>query len=36
MKIGTFNGNGIKSRRPNLLQWLEREQPDIATMRRRG
>jgi exodeoxyribonuclease III len=32
MKIATFNVNGIKSRLPNLLQWLEREQPDIACL----
>jgi len=32
MKIATFNVNGIKSRLPNLLQWLEREQPDVACL----
>jgi exodeoxyribonuclease-3 len=32
MKIATFNVNGIKSRLPNLLQWLGREQPDIACL----
>ena len=32
MKIATFNVNGIKTRLPNLLQWLEREQPDIACL----
>ncbi len=32
MKIATFNVNGIKARLPNLLQWLEREQPDVACL----
>ncbi len=32
MKIATFNVNGIRSRLPNLLQWLEREKPDIACL----
>ena len=32
MKIATFNVNGIKTRMPNLLQWLEREQPDVACL----
>ena len=32
MKIATFNVNGIKSRLPNLLEWLAREQPDIACL----
>jgi len=32
MKIATFNVNGIKSRLPNLVQWLEREQPDVACL----
>jgi exodeoxyribonuclease III len=32
MKIATFNVNGIKSRLPNLLAWLAREQPDIACL----
>jgi exodeoxyribonuclease III len=32
MKIATFNVNGIKSRLPNLLRWLEREQPDVACL----
>ncbi len=32
MKIATFNVNGIRSRLPNLLAWLEREQPDIACL----
>ena len=32
MKIATFNVNGIKSRLPNLLEWLAREQPDVACL----
>jgi len=32
LKIATFNINGIRARLPNLLAWLEREQPDIACL----
>ena len=32
MKIATYNVNGIRSRLPNLLEWLQREQPDIACL----
>jgi len=32
VKIATFNVNGIKSRLPHLLRWLERESPDIACL----
>ena len=32
MKIATFNINGIRARLPRLLEWLEREQPDIACL----
>jgi len=32
MKIATFNVNGIRSRLPNLLEWLERETPDIVCL----
>jgi exodeoxyribonuclease-3 len=32
MKIATFNVNGITSRLPALLQWLEREGPDVACL----
>jgi exodeoxyribonuclease III len=32
MKIATFNVNGIKARLPNLLRWLERDQPDVACL----
>ncbi len=30
MKIATFNVNGITSRLPRLLEWLEKESPDIV------
>lgn len=32
MKIATFNINGITSRLPRLLEWLEKEAPDIACL----
>jgi len=32
LKIATFNVNGIKTRLPHLLQWLEREKPDVACL----
>ncbi|MGV3570281.1 MAG: exodeoxyribonuclease III [Ramlibacter sp.] len=32
MKIATFNVNGIKTRLPHLLEWLRREQPDVACL----
>lgn len=32
MKIATYNVNGIKSRLPNLLEWLDREEPDVACL----
>src|SRR6185369_7218531 len=32
MKIATYNVNGIKTRLPNLLQWLAREKPDVACL----
>ena len=32
LRIATFNVNGIRSRLPHLLQWLEREAPDIACL----
>lgn len=32
MKIATYNVNGIKTRLPRLLEWLEREQPDVACL----
>ena len=32
LRIATFNINGIRSRLPALLQWLERESPDIVCL----
>jgi exodeoxyribonuclease III len=32
MKIATYNVNGISSRLPRLLEWLERESPDIVCL----
>lgn len=32
MKIATYNVNGIRARLANLLEWLEREQPDVACL----
>lgn len=32
LKLATFNINGINSRLPNLLEWLEREKPDIVAL----
>jgi len=32
LKLATFNVNGIRSRLPNLLAWLAREQPDIVAL----
>lgn len=32
MKIATFNVNGVRSRLPHLLEWLEREAPDIVCL----
>ncbi len=32
MKIATYNLNGIKTRLPNLFEWLAREQPDVACL----
>jgi exodeoxyribonuclease-3 len=32
VKLATFNVNGIRARLPNLLEWLERESPDIACL----
>ncbi len=32
LKIATFNINGIRARRANLLEWLAREQPDVACL----
>jgi exodeoxyribonuclease-3 len=32
MKVATFNVNGITSRLPRVLEWLEEAQPDIACL----
>ncbi len=32
MKLATFNLNGIRARLPRLLEWLAREQPDVACL----
>jgi len=32
VKIATFNVNGIKSRLPRLLEWLEESKPDVACL----
>jgi exodeoxyribonuclease-3 len=32
LRIATFNVNGIGTRLPNLLEWLEREQPDVVAL----
>lgn len=32
MKIASFNINGIRARLPRLLEWLVREQPDVACL----
>ncbi|MBI2770975.1 MAG: exodeoxyribonuclease III [Burkholderiales bacterium] len=32
LRVATYNVNGIKSRLPRLLEWLDREQPDVACL----
>ena len=32
LKVATFNVNGIGTRLPHLLQWLDKEQPDVACL----
>ena len=32
MKLSTFNLNGIRARLPRLIEWLEREKPDIVCL----
>ena len=32
LKLATFNVNGIGTRLPHLLAWLEREQPDVVAL----
>jgi exodeoxyribonuclease-3 len=32
LRLATYNVNGIRSRLPHLLEWIERERPDIACL----
>jgi endonuclease/exonuclease/phosphatase (EEP) superfamily protein YafD len=32
MKLATFNVNGIKTRLPQLLDWLAKESPDVVCL----
>jgi exodeoxyribonuclease-3 len=32
VKIATYNVNGVRSREANLVEWLQRESPDIACL----
>jgi exodeoxyribonuclease-3 len=32
LRIATFNVNGIRPRLPHLLEWLEKEKPDVACL----
>jgi len=32
MKVASYNLNGIRARLPRLIEWLDREQPDIACL----
>ena len=32
MKLATYNLNGIRHALPRLLEWLEREQPDVVCL----
>ncbi len=32
MKVATFNVNGIRARLGNLLEWLEKEKPDVVCL----
>src|SRR3954470_613232 len=32
MKLASYNLNGIRARLPRLLEWLEREKPDIVAL----
>ena len=32
MKIASFNANGIRARMPIILEWLERESPDVLCL----
>ena len=35
MKLATYNLNGIRARLPRLLEWLQREQPDVVALQAR-
>src|SRR5918996_6469788 len=32
MKLASFNINGIRARLPRLIEWLDREKPDVACL----
>ena len=32
MRLATFNLNGIRARMPRLIEWLEREKPDVVCL----
>ena len=32
MRLTTYNVNGIRARLPRLLEWLEREKPDVVCL----
>src|SRR5258708_6714185 len=32
MKIATYNVNGVRSRLPNLMEWLKKECPDVVCL----
>ena len=32
MKLVSYNLNGIRARLPRLLEWLEREKPDVVCL----
>ncbi|MFQ6573863.1 exodeoxyribonuclease III [Pseudomonas sp. UM16] len=32
LKVATFNINGLRARLPNLLDWLQRERPDVVCL----
>src|SRR3954452_9039602 len=32
MKLATYNLNGIRARLPRLVEWLDREKPDVVCL----
>ena len=32
MKLATYNLNGIRARLPRLIEWLDREKPDVVAL----